>query len=172
MNSEIILVDKDDTQIGIEEKLEAHKKGLLHRAFSILVFNSKGETLIQRRANGKYHSRDLWSNTCCSHPRPDHILKDEAKLRLKEEMGFSCELERLFVFSYKTIFDNSLIENEIDHVFIGKHDGDVKPNPEEVSDYKWVSIKDIRKDMEKSPEKYTEWFKIIILNYSEKLRNK
>jgi len=119
----VVLVDENDNEIGVEEKINAHRKGLLHRAFSIFVFNSKNELLLQKRAADKYHSGGLWSNTCCSHPRPGENLKDAAHRRLQEEMGFDCSLREVFSFLYKKSFDNGLTEHELDHVFFGKFDG-------------------------------------------------
>lgn len=157
---EVILVDRKDNKIGIEEKLKAHKEGKLHRSFSIFVFNKKGELLIQRRAKAKYHSGGLWSNTCCSHPRPGKNLLKEAKKRLKEEMGIECKLKRVLSFYYKVRVGN-LIEHEFDHVFFGKFEGNPKPNPKEAEDWKWINKNALWKDMKENPEKYTAWFKII-----------
>ncbi|MFH1187620.1 MAG: isopentenyl-diphosphate Delta-isomerase [bacterium] len=162
MYDKIILVDEHDNEIGAEEKLKAHREGKLHRCFSILVFNSKNELLIQQRAKTKYHTPGLWTNTCCSHPRKGKNLKEEAQKRLKEEMGFNCELKEIFSFIYKAKFDNGLTEHEYDHVFIGKFDSEPNPNPEEADDYKWVSLDDLKKDITKNPKKYTPWFGIIL----------
>ncbi|MCX6742192.1 MAG: isopentenyl-diphosphate Delta-isomerase [Candidatus Pacearchaeota archaeon] len=161
MNKEgVILVNLHDKPGGVGEKLLVHKKGILHRAFSILVFNSKNEMLLQKRALSKYHCGGLWSNACCSHPRPNESLDSATKRRLKEEMGLVCKLKEIFVFHYKVSFDN-LTENEIDHVFIGYSDSKPKINKEEVSDYKWVSLEMLDMDITKNPEKYTPWFRII-----------
>lgn len=165
---EVILVDRKDNKIGIEEKLKAHKEGKLHRSFSIFIFNKKGKLLIQRRAKTKYHSGGLWSNSCCSHPRPGKNLLKEAKKRLKEEMGFECKLKRAFSFYYK-VKVGKLIEHEFDHVFLGKFEGNPKPNPEEVEDFKWVKPEELKKDIKKNPKKYTSWFKIIY--ESKKFKN-
>lgn len=162
MPEEVILVDEQDNEIGTEEKLKAHREGKLHRCFSILVFNSKNELLIQQRAKTKYHTPGLWTNTCCSHPRKGYELKKEAKKRLKEEMGFECELKEIFSFIYKTKFDNGLTEHEYDHVFVGKFDGEPKPNPQEADDYKWVSLEDLKKDIAINSKKYTPWFMVIL----------
>jgi isopentenyl-diphosphate Delta-isomerase len=159
---EVILVDRSDKQIGIEEKLKAHQEGKLHRAFSVFIFNSKKELLLQKRAEGKYHSSGLWTNTCCSHPRPGKDIKEEAEARLKEEMGIICKLEEKFSFIYKVKFENNLYEHEFDHVFFGKYNGLVKPRKEEVSSYKWVSLKELEKEINKNPEKYTFWLKECI----------
>ncbi|KYK38194.1 MAG: isopentenyl-diphosphate Delta-isomerase [Theionarchaea archaeon] len=159
MKARVILVDENDKEIGFEEKMEAHKTGKLHRAFSIFVFNSKGELLLQRRAKDKYHSGGLWSNTCCSHPRVGETLEEAVHRRLKEEMGFDCELREAFHFIYKAKVGD-LTEHELDHVFIGRYNGEVNPNPDEVEEYKWVPVASLNKDMKVHTENYTEWFKI------------
>ena len=158
----VILVDKDDNEIGTKEKIQAHKEGKLHRSFSIFVFNFSGELLLQRRAKEKYHTGGLWSNTCCSHPRPGESLEEAIHRKLKQEMGFDCDLEKKFSFIYKVNFDNGLWEHEFDHVFIGRFNGEPKPNPEEVDDWKWVTIRQLKEDIKKTPQKYTAWFKIAI----------
>ncbi len=158
----IILVDRHDKKIGTEEKMKVHKEGKLHRAFSIFVFNSKGELLLQKRAKSKYHSGGLWTNTCCSHPRQGESLEEAAHRRLKEEMGFDCRLKEIFSFTHKAKFANGLIENEFDHVFLGKFDGKPKSNPKEVEDWKWVSIDKLKKDISREPGKYAVWFKIAL----------
>ncbi|MFH1359232.1 MAG: isopentenyl-diphosphate Delta-isomerase [archaeon] len=158
----IILVDENDNEIGIGEKLKVHQEAKLHRAFSIFIFNSKGELLIQKRADSKYHCGGLWSNTVCSHPRANEQIEDAIHRRLKQEMDFDCPLKKLFKFHYKVKFDNSLTENEIDTVFIGKYDGEVKINKEEASDFKWISLEDLEKDIKLNNEKYTIWFKIAL----------
>jgi len=159
---EVILVDENDKEIGTQEKMEAHRQGNLHRAFSILIFNKKGETLLQKRAKHKYHCGGLWTNTCCSHPRPGESLEQATQRRLEQEFGFTAKLEEKFSFQYRAEFDNGLTENEIDHVFVGFFEGQPKTNPEEISDYKWISLTQLKKDIEKSPDKYTPWFKIIL----------
>lgn len=159
--NEVVLVDKKDNQVGKGEKLKIHQEGKLHRAFSIFIFNSKGKLLLQKRAKGKYHSSGLWSNTCCSHPKPNQDLKNEAKRRLKEEMGIECDLREIFSFIYGKDFGD-LTEHEFDHVFIGKSDGGPKPNPEEAEDWKWITPEDLRRDVKENPEKYTFWFKLIL----------
>ncbi len=158
----VVLVNKSNRKIGIEEKIKAHASGKLHRAFSIFIFNSKGELLLQQRAKAKYHSGGLWSNTVCSHPRPGENYFQAAHRRLREEMGFDCELKKLFSFIYKTDFIDGLIENEYDTVFMGKFDGKPKPNPAEVANCKWVEIKDLKNDIAVDPEKYSVWLKIIL----------
>ncbi len=161
----LILVDENDRQIGTEEKIKAHEEGKLHRAFSIFIFNSKGEMLLQKRAKTKYHSGGLWTNTCCSHPRDGERIEEAVHRRLKEEMGFDCELEEKFHFIYKVKLDHGLTEHEFDHVFVGKYDGEVKPNPEEADDFKWINMETLKKDLEEHPENYTEWFKIAIQKF-------
>jgi len=162
-----MLVDKSDEVIGIEEKLKAHKEGKLHRAFSVLVFNSEGEVLLQKRAKSKYHCGGLWSNAACGHPRPDEVTINAAHRRLKEEMGFDSQLKEIFKFHYKAKFENGLVENEIDHVFVGKFDGKPKIDEEEVSEFKWISVEELKGDMAENPEKYTLWFGMIFERYLE-----
>lgn len=159
---QVILVDKNNRKIGIEEKTKAHKEGKLHRAFSIFVFNSREELLIQQRAKTKYHSGSLWTNTVCSHPKPNETYRQAIHRRLKQEMGFDCKLKKLFCFIYNTSFQNSLIENEYDCVFIGKFDGEIKPDKKEVMNSKWISIKELKQDIIKNPKKYTVWLKIAL----------
>jgi isopentenyl-diphosphate delta-isomerase len=159
MEEHVILVDESDREIGSTSKLQAHRDGKLHRAFSIFVFNPKGELLLQKRTRGKYHSGGLWSNTCCSHPRPGERMEDEARLKLQQEMGFQCKLEWKFHFRYHVEFSNGLIENEVDHVFFGDFDGNPSPNPDEAEDWKWVDLKTLSIDIKKNPETYTYWLK-------------
>lgn len=165
MEEFVVLVDQDDQKLGLMEKQQAHVAGLLHRAFSVFVFNSKGELMIQQRAASKYHSPTLWTNTCCSHPRDNETYEQAAHRRLEEEMGFDCELEYKFNFIYKAHLENDLIEHELDHVFIGIFDGEPKLNPDEVMAYRWVELDDLKKDMEKNSQNYTAWFKIIFEHY-------
>ena len=155
------LVDKLDNEIGVMEKMEAHEKGLLHRAFSVFILNSKGELMLQQRALSKYHSGGLWTNTCCSHPRLGETTKQAAHRRMMEEMGFDCELKELFDFIYKAELDSGLIEHELDHVFVGYYDGNPEINKEEVESWKWMSIEELASHINQQPELYTEWFKII-----------
>ena len=157
---EVILVDENDEPVGRMEKMEVHQKALLHRAFSVFIFNDKGEMLLQKRAKKKYHSADLWSNTCCSHPQPGQETLTAAGKRLFEEMGIVVPLKKAFDFIYKTLFENGLCEYEFDHVFIGFYNGEVKPDIEEVSDYCFQSTEQIGNSMVTHPQKYTEWFKI------------
>jgi isopentenyl-diphosphate delta-isomerase len=167
---EVILVDKNDKQIGVEEKLSAHKAGKLHRAFSIFVFNKNNELLLHKRASTKYHSGSLWTNTCCSHPRVGEELELAIHRRLEEEMGFDTPLEKTFNFIYKATVGD-LTEHEFDHVFIGKYDGEVKPDPEEVEDIAWFTYSKLIDDMKIHPEKYTEWFKILMHDHGDKVKN-
>lgn len=157
---QIVLVNENDERIGVMEKMEAHQKALLHRAYSIFIFNNKGELLMQKRSENKYHSGGLWTNTCCSHPRPNETNVHGATRRLKEEMGFTTKMEKAFDFIYKAEFDNGLTEHEFDHVLIGNYDGKVDPDPNEVAEWKYMSLEDIEKDLEANPDKYTVWFKI------------
>ena len=162
MNTQVILVDTKDKPIGQMEKLEAHKKGLLHRALSVFIFNSEGKMLIQRRALSKYHTPGLWSNTACSHPMLGEETIDAARRRLKQEMGLSTNLTFSFSFIYKASFDNGLIENELDHVFLGFSDDSPCYDVEEVCDYKYISPSDLLTDIVNSPQKYTPWLKICL----------
>lgn len=157
---DVILVDETDLEIGRMEKMEVHQKALLHRAFSVFIFNDKGEMLIQKRALNKYHSAGLWTNACCSHPQPgDETLASAAK-RLQEEMGFTTNLEKAFDFIYKAPFDNGLTEYEFDHVFVGSYQGQIIPNPDEVADFCYMSLEAIKNSMESHSDKYTVWFQI------------
>ncbi|WP_417800792.1 isopentenyl-diphosphate Delta-isomerase [Tenacibaculum sp.] len=161
MKEQVILVDQQDNPIGLMEKIEAHEKALLHRAFSVFVFNNKNELMLQQRAAEKYHSPMLWTNTCCSHQRDGETNIEAGKRRLQEEMGFSCELEEVFSFIYKAPFDNGLTEHEYDHVMLGRFNDEPIVNPEEVASYKWMPLEEVKNDIESHPEKYTAWFKII-----------
>lgn len=165
----VILVDKLDNPIGEMEKQEAHEKGLLHRAFSIFIFNDKEEILLHQRAHHKYHSGGLWTNTCCSHPRPGEQTHDAANRRLVEEMGMVCTLKEQFSFIYKAKLDNDLFEHELDHVFFGKSTEKPILNKDEVADYKYLSIKSIQQDLIHNSNRYTAWFKIcfdeVVQNY-------
>lgn len=158
---EVILVNEFDEQIGLMPKLEAHEKAVLHRAFSVFILNEKNEIMLQQRAHQKYHSPLLWTNTCCSHQRNGETNIEAGSRRLFEEMGFKVELKELFHFIYKAPFDNGLTEHELDHVMIGYFNGNPIINPEEVEDWKWMKIQDVKEDMVQNPEIYTVWFKII-----------
>jgi isopentenyl-diphosphate delta-isomerase len=159
---QIILVDENDKPVGTMGKLEAHQKGLLHRAFSVFIFNDKGELLLQKRASTKYHSPGLWTNTCCSHPQPGEETLAAAKRRLKEEMGMDCVLIHKTSFVYKTNFDNGLTEHEFDHVFIGNYNDNPVLNEDEAEEYKWMSLENIKSDIQKCPENFTSWFRIAM----------
>lgn len=161
----VILVNEKDEQIGLMEKIEAHEKALLHRAFSVFVFNDKQELMIQQRALSKYHSPGLWTNTCCSHQREGESNIEAGKRRLQEEMGFSTDLKDTISFIYKAPFDNGLTEHEFDHILVGNFEGNPDLNPDEVAAWKWVSLEDLKVDMKKNPHIYTEWFKIIFDKY-------
>ena len=162
MMENVILVDKQDNMIGAMEKLEVHRKGLLHRAYSILVFNAKEKLLLQKRTVSKYHSGGLWSNACCSHPAPDESMADATRQRLRHEMGIDLQPEFAFKFIYKCELDKGLIEHEFDHVFTGLYDDAPSINPSEVDDWKFIDVKTLRNDLERNPEKYTTWFKLIM----------
>lgn len=164
----VILVNEFDVPIGEMEKMQAHIEGCLHRALSVIIFNSKGEMLIQQRAFTKYHTPGLWSNTCCSHPRPGELGIEAASRRLMEEMGFSTLLEKKFDFIYKAHFNNGLTEHELDYVFFGIFDGIPAINPEEAYDFKWMALNELMEDMRSEPEKYTVWFRIIMEKIEER----
>ncbi len=168
MEEKVILVDEQDHEIGEAEKIQAHQEVRLHRSFTIFIFNSRGETLLQQRAKTKYHSGGLWSNATCGHPRPGEGTKEAAQRRLKEEMGFDCELQDVLQFTYKVKLDKGLWEHEFDHTFKGMYEGKVHPNPEEADDFKWVSWEDILEDVKEHPEQYTEWFKIVLSKFDKK----
>jgi isopentenyl-diphosphate delta-isomerase len=154
----VILVDSEDNQTGVSDKMEAHRKGLLHRAVSVFIINSKGDWLLQRRASGKYHSNALWTNACCTHPAPDETNIDVAHRRLMEEMGMKCQLIELFSFTYKELLDNELTEHEFDHVFLGITDEIPEINTDEVMEWKYVSYNDLLSDIEHKSNEYTVWF--------------
>lgn len=162
---QVILVNENDEKVGLMEKIEAHEKALLHRAFSVFILNDKNEIMLQQRALDKYHSPGLWTNTCCSHQRDGESNIEAGKRRLMEEMGFVTELEELFHFIYIAPFDNGLTEHELDHVMIGHYNNEPQLNPEEAASYKWMTADDVRKDISQHPKKYTEWFKIIFDKY-------
>lgn len=168
----VILVDEKDQVKGNMEKMEAHRRAMLHRAFSVFVFNSNNELMLQQRSVIKYHSPGLWTNTCCSHPRPGEDVTDAGHRRLIEEMGFDCRLEKIFDFIYKAELDQGLSEHEFDHVLFGKYDGKPVINPDEVNDWKWMNMEDISKDMKLNPEKYTIWFRIAFDRVNNHLNNK
>lgn len=159
---QLILVNKKDEMQGFKDKKTCHEKGLLHRAFSVLVFNKKCELLIQKRSQHKLLWPGFWSNTCCSHPLKDEEVKKSAEKRLKEELGFTCPLEFLFKFLYRATYKNKGSENEICYVFRGIHDDKVIPNKKEVSAWRWISLRDLKKEIIKKPEIFTPWFKKIL----------
>lgn len=163
----LILVDEQDQPLGTCEKLEAHQKGLLHRAFSVFLFDHSGRMLLQQRALHKYHSGGLWTNSCCSHPYPAEDTLLAAKRRLQEEMGLVTSIEKAFDFTYRAELDNGLTEYEFDHVFVGFYDGEVVPNAQEVMDYCYLSIPEIEKQLNIRAERYTEWFKIAFPRVKE-----
>lgn len=164
---QVVLVTENDEQIGTAEKLLAHQRNLLHRAFSIFIHNGNGEVLLQKRALTKYHSGGLWTNTCCSHPRPGEDLVAAGKRRLKEEMGFSTELVAKFFFVYQADLDNNLSEHELDHVLVGEFNGQLAPNPEEASEVKWITIQELITDVTENPNNYTIWLQIIIKQHTK-----
>ena len=156
------LVDEQDNDLGIMEKLAAHEQAKLHRALSVFVFNTKGAMLLQQRAIDKYHSGGLWTNTCCTHPMPKEPVSVAAQRRLQEEMGLHCALQHQFTFLYQADMGNGLVEHEFDHIFFGESDTLPQPNPDEVMDYVYMSFEDIKAKMLKEPEQFTAWFKLII----------
>ena len=167
----VILVDKNDTQVGLMPKLEAHQKGLLHRAFSVFIFNSNHQLLLQKRAVSKYHSGGLWTNTCCSHPREGEETINAANRRLIEEMGIKTNLRKVFDFIYKAELDNELTENEFDHVFYGLYNEDPIINTEEADDFKWIDMETLNNDITANGQNYTVWFKIAFDYFYKYLNN-
>ena len=167
IEEKVILVNENDEQIGLMPKLEAHEKAILHRAFSVFIFNYKNELLLQQRATTKYHSPSLWTNTCCSHQRDGESNIEAGKRRLKEEMGFVTDLKESISFIYKAPFDNGLTEHEYDHVLLGTYNDEPEINNEEVVDWKWMLLKDVKLDIALQPDIYTEWFKIIFEKFYE-----
>lgn len=158
----VILVDPADREIGTAEKLEAHQKGWLHRAFSVFVFNPAGQLLLQRRHPAKYHSGGLWSNTCCSHPRPGEPVDAAAHRRLQEEMGFHCSLEWVSRFVYEAALDDGLREHEVDHVFVGTFDGHPSPDDREVSEWRWADVSSVQRELTAHPTQFTHWFPLAL----------
>jgi isopentenyl-diphosphate delta-isomerase len=169
MKEYVVLVDEKDQKIGLMEKIEAHEKALLHRAFSVFIFNEKGELMLQQRAASKYHSPLLWTNTCCSHQRDGESNIEAGRRRLQEEMGFVTDITEVFSFIYKAPFDNGLTEHEFDHVMIGRYDKAPELNTEEAEAYKWMKMEDVKQDIEVNPSIYTAWFKIIFEKSYKKL---
>lgn len=170
MEEQVILVDLDDNPIGLMPKMEAHEKGILHRAFSVFVLNNKDELMLQKRALHKYHSPGLWTNTCCSHQREGETNIAAGKGRLQEEMGFVTELREVTSFVYKAPFDNGLIEHELDHIMVGQFNQVPTINPEEVAEWKWMPIDAVRYDINQNPENYTVWFIIIFEQFYEQIK--
>ena len=168
---QVILVNEKDEQIGLMPKMEAHEKGVLHRAFSVFVFNDQNQLMLQQRAAEKYHSPLLWANTCCSHQRDGESNLKAGKRRLQEEMGFVCELEEKTSFIYKAHFDNGLTEHELDHILVGYYNKNPKLNREEVEDFKWMTVEEVKDDMALNPEIYTEWFKIIFEKFYDFIKH-
>ena len=159
---DVILVNEHDEAIGVMDKLEVHKTGLLHRAFSIFIFDSKGRMLLQQRSEKKYHGALLWTNACCSHPHPGEDVTAAAQRRLKEEMGFETSLKKVFVFTYHAHVENNLIEHEFDHVFTGEYENEIHPNKNEVADYEYKDLEEVRSLLQQHPQQFTSWFKIAL----------
>lgn len=172
MKEQVVLVNEDDEVLGLMEKMEAHQKGLLHRAFSIFLYDSSGKILLQRRALGKYHSPGKWTNAVCSHPREGESYLEAAQRRLKEELGIETEIEEKFHFIYKADVGQGLWEHELDYVFVGTFEGEFRLNEKEVSQVKYLEIHQIEKDLIENPDSYTEWFKIIFQKYRNQLIHK
>lgn len=162
MEDKVILVDAADRVVGTMDKIEAHLKGALHRAFSVFIFNVKNELLLQQRALEKYHSGGKWTNTCCSHPLPDEETSSGAHRRLMEEMGMTCELTYGFNFTYKAVFSNNLIEHEFDHVYFGQSDELPSPNPEEVASYRYVDLATLKAELNAQPDAYSAWLNVCL----------
>jgi isopentenyl-diphosphate Delta-isomerase len=164
---EVVLVNEKDVPVGTMEKMEAHQKGLLHRAFSVFIFDSNGKMLLQQRAGGKYHGAYLWTNACCSHPFPGEAVEEAASRRLKEELGFTTPLQKIFSFTYYAPVENNLIEHEYDHVFAGQYEGEINPNKTEVAGYYYQEMEAIKNAIQFQPENFTSWFKIVFPKIEE-----
>ena len=162
MKEELILVNENDEPVGVEEKITAHLNGVLHRAFSLFIFDSSGQLLLQKRTSTKYHSQGLWSNTCCGHPRPGETIEQASRRRLQEEMGFDCAVHKVFEFVYRVQLDDGFSEHEYDHVFVGRFDGPPTPNHDEVDDWKWVDLATLQHDIQTHPEHYTYWLRLSL----------
>jgi len=160
----VTLVDRDDNVVGAEEKMRAHRDGTLHRAFSVFVFDDQRNLLLQRRAAGKYHSAGLWSNTCCGHPRPGESTANAAARRLPEEMGFSCELHHAFQVVYRADLENSLVEHELDRVYVGRFNGVPQPDPREVDGTRWINVHELRSAISEAPDRYTTWLRLLLVD--------
>lgn len=161
-NDRVVLVDAADREEGVAGKLDAHRRGLRHRAISVIVADGDGRLLLQRRAAGKYHSGGQWTNTCCSHPAPGETPADAARRRLREEMGFACPLAPLFVTHYRADVSNGLVENEIVHAYGGRFDGTPVPDPAEVEDWQWATLDEIAAGIAHAPERYSVWFRVYL----------
>jgi isopentenyl-diphosphate delta-isomerase len=170
-NDAVILVDAQDRPLGTAPKLDAHRRGLKHRAVSALVRNASGQMLLQRRAAGKYHSAGQWANACCSHPRPGESTEAAVHRRLAEEMGVECSLALLFTTSYRAAVSNELIEDELVHVFAGTHEGAVVPDSSEVSEWKWIFLADLVTDLRAQPDAYAAWFRHYMLGHGDKIES-
>jgi isopentenyl-diphosphate delta-isomerase len=162
MSELMILVDEDDRAIGTAEKLEAHRRGALHRAISVIIWDSAGRLLLQKRAAGKYHSGGLWTNACCGHPRPGEDVEAAVLRRLEEEMGFTCALESLGTIRYRAELDHGMIEHELVHMFRGLYDGTIAQNPAEAEGYQWARLEDVRADVAAMPQRFSAWFREYI----------
>ncbi len=171
IKEQVILVNEQDERIGSIEKLAAHREGLLHRAFSIFILNSNNEMLLQQRADHKYHSGGLWSNTCCSHPRPGEATINGAHRRLREEMGFDCDLQPLFQLRYRAEVGTGLVENEYDHIYIGCYEGAIAPDNKEVKDYRFISLRELGNWMKREEYLFTRWLHIAFPQFIERLKN-
>ncbi|OGY31234.1 MAG: isopentenyl-diphosphate delta-isomerase [Candidatus Andersenbacteria bacterium RIFCSPHIGHO2_02_FULL_45_11] len=165
MQQMLILVDENDNQIGVEEKIKAHQQALLHRAFSILIYNKKGEMLLQQRALGKYHAGGLWTNACCGHPNPGETVEHAVHRRIQEEMGFDCELTPLTHMVYKLPISNGLTEHEYLHRYNGIYDGEIVPNPEEAMSHRWITKENLEKETREKPETFTPWFLLALQKF-------
>jgi isopentenyl-diphosphate delta-isomerase len=169
---QLILVDAEDRELGIGDKLQAHRDGALHRAFSVFIFDAEKRLLLQKRALTKYHSGGLWSNTACGHPRPGEATISAAHRRLREEMGFDCELYQAFEFLYRKELDNRLVEHEYDHVFIGEFKGEPQPDAAEVEEWRWLSMKELRRALLERPGEYSYWLSVAVNRVEWKLLNR
>jgi isopentenyl-diphosphate Delta-isomerase len=162
MTEHVILVNDQDQEVGIGEKMQTHRDGKLHRAFSIFLFDSTGRLLLQKRSATKYHSANLWSNTCCGHPQPAESTLAAAHRRLQQEMALECELREQFAFKYRAEFTNQMVENEFDHVFVGEFNGDPIPNLAEVQEWEWIGLSELRRQLREQPAAYTYWLRLVI----------
>lgn len=169
MEEQVVVVSENDEILGLMEKMNAHENGILHRAFSVFLFNDKGEMLLQKRASGKYHSPNQWTNAVCSHPKIDETYLEGAQRRLNEELGITADLTEKFSFIYKADVGQNLWEHELDHVFTGNYEGNFALNEEEVSEIRYISMQQLDEEMNANPEKFTEWFKIILKEYKDHL---